>query len=189
MKKLFAFLLVMTLALSFSACGKKKEKNAENKVDLEYYAELGQMPECPYKLGADPDEMVEKLTAAESSAEAAGDEYPFAVTEGEKTVRIDNGDFVYYYEKANKDKGISYIIATSKGYGFGVGTSILEIKNALPELEYTEEDANDDNSFFLMGTMGGTVLKYTFKTRVISFFFSENELTAVTLYDTDNWTE
>ena len=70
-----------------------------------------------------------------------------------------------------------------------VGTSILEIKNALPELEYTEEDANDDNSFFLMGTMDGTVLKYTFKTRVISFFFSENELTAVTLYDTDNWTE
>ena len=173
MKKLFAFLLVMTLALSFSACGKKKEKTAENKVDLEYYAELGQMPECPYKLGA----------------EAAGEEYPFAVTEGEKTVRIDNGDFVYYYEKANKDKGISYIIATSKGYGFGVGTSILEIKNALPELEYTEEDVNDSNSFFLMGTMGGTVLKYTFKTRVISFFFSENELTAVTLYDTDNWTE
>lgn len=40
-----------------------------------------------------------------------------------------------------------------------------------------------------MGTMDGTVLKYTFKTRVISFFFSENELTAVTLYDTDNWTE
>ena len=111
------------------------------------------------------------------------------MTEGEKTVRIDNGDFVYYYEKANKDKGISYIIATSKGYGFGVGTSILEIKNALPELEYTEEDATDDNSFFLMGTMDGTVLKYTFKTRVISFFFSENELTAVTLYDTDNWTE
>ena len=95
----------------------------------------------------------------------------------------------YYYEKANKDKGISYIIATSKGYGFGVGTSILEIKNALPELEYTEEDVNDSNSFFLMGTMDGTVLKYTFKTRVISFFFSENELTAVTLYDTDNWTE
>ena len=88
MKKLFAFLLVMTLALSFSACGKKKEKTAENKVDLEYYAELGQMPECPYKLGADPDEIKEKLTAEDSSAEAAGDEYPFAVTEGEKTVRI-----------------------------------------------------------------------------------------------------
>ena len=26
MKKLFAFLLVMTLALSFSACGRKREK-------------------------------------------------------------------------------------------------------------------------------------------------------------------
>ena len=51
----------MTLALSFSACGKKKGKTAENKVDLEYYAELGQIPECPYKLGADPDEIKEKL--------------------------------------------------------------------------------------------------------------------------------
>ena len=70
----------MTLALSFSACGKKKEKTAENKVDLEYYAELGQIPECPYKLGADPDEIKEKLTAEDSSAEAAGEEYPFAVT-------------------------------------------------------------------------------------------------------------
>ena len=179
MKKIFSFLLVLTVVFSFSACGKKKDKAAENKVDLEYYAELG----------ADPDEMVEKLTAAESSAEAAGEEYPFAVTEGEKTVRIDNGDFVYYYEKAKKDKGISYIIATNKGYGFEGGASILEIKNALPELEYTEEDVNDSNSFFLMGAIDGSVLKYTFKNRVISFFFSENELTAVTLYDTDNWTE
>lgn len=189
MKKIFSFLLVLTVVFSFSACGKKKDKAAENKVDLEYYAGLGQMPECDYKLGADPDEMVEKLTAAESSAEAAGEEYPFAVTEGEKTVRIDNGDFVYYYEKAKKDKGISYIIATNKGYGFEGGASILEIKNALSELEYTEEDVNDSNSFFLMGAIDGTVLKYTFKNRVISFFFSENELTAVTLYDTDNWTE
>ena len=150
---------------------------------------VGTASNLDYKIRMLHELAAEKLTAEDSSAEAAGEEYPFAVTEGEKTVRIDNGDFVYYYEKANKDKGISYIIATSKGYGFGVGTSILEIKNALPELEYTEEDANDDNSFFLMGTMDGTVLKYTFKTRVISFFFSENELTAVTLYDTDNWTE
>ena len=189
MKKILSFLLVMTLALSFSACGKKKGKTAENKVDLEYYAELGQMPECPYKLGADPDESSAVSFSFISSAEAAGEEYPFAVTEGEKTVRIDNGDFVYYYEKAKKDKGISYIIATNKGYGFEGGASILEIKNALPELEYTEEDVNDSNSFFLMGAIDGSVLKYTFKNRVISFFFSENELTAVTLYDTDNWTE
>ena len=40
-----------------------------------------------------------------------------------------------------------------------------------------------------MCAIDGSVLKYTFKNRVISFFFSENELTAVTLYDTDNWTE
>lgn len=189
MKKILSFLLILTVAFSFSACGKKKDNAAENKVDLEYYAELGQMPECDYKLGADPDEIAEKLTAAESSAEASGEEYPFALTEGEKTVRIDNGDFVYYYEKAKKDKGISYIIATTKGYGFESGTSILEIKNALPELKYTEEDVTDANSFFLMGAIDGTVLKYTFKNRVVSFFFSENELTAVTLYDTDNWTE
>lgn len=189
MKKVLSFLLVFALLFALSACGKKKEKAAENKVDLEYYAELGQMPECPYKLGADPDEITEKLTAEESSAAAAGEEYPYALTEGEKTVRIDNGDFVYYYEKAKKDNGISYIIATDKGYGFENGTSILEIKNALPELKYTEEDVNEDNSFFLMGIQDGTVLKYTFKNRVISFFFSENALTAVTLYDTDNWTE
>ena len=81
MKKVLSFLLVLTVVFSFSACGKRKDKAAENKVDLEYYAGLGQMPECDYKLGADPDEMVEKLTAAESSAEAAGDEYPFTVTE------------------------------------------------------------------------------------------------------------
>ena len=148
MKKLFAFLLVMTLALSFSACGKKKDKAAENKVDLEYYAGLGQMPECDYKLGADPDEMVEKLTAAESSAEAAGDEYPFAVTEGEKTVRIDNGDFVYYYEKAKKDKGISYIIATNKGYGFegGVLSVSFSAKTSLPPLPFTIPITGRNNS-------------------------------------------
>ena len=36
MKKVLSFLLVLTVVFSFSACGKRKDKAAENKVDLEY---------------------------------------------------------------------------------------------------------------------------------------------------------
>lgn len=187
MKKIIALLLSLVCLISLSACGAEKEDKKENKVDLEYYAQLGQIPDCPYKLGADPDGITSELEAAAEEAEQNSEEYPFAVTEGEKTVRIDNGSYVYFYVKESKENGIAYIVAADGAYGFESGATVLEVKNALPTLEYTEEEANDDNAFFLYGINNGAVLRYTLGDRTVLFLFSDNALVAVALYDNLNW--
>ena len=46
MKKLFSLVLVFVIVFSFTACGKKDTSSDINSVDIEYYAKLGQIPEC-----------------------------------------------------------------------------------------------------------------------------------------------
>ena len=188
MKMIFCFILSLTMIFSLTACGKNKENEKTAKIDIEYYAKLGEMPESPYKLGEDPETIKAALSSEEESAVSAGEEYLYNVTEGEKSVRIDNGSFSYFYEKDKKDVGISYIAAFDKAYGFEIGTSILDVKDSLVGLNYTEEAADSNNAFFLMGTYNGTVLKYTFDNIVIIFIFQDSELFAAAIYDTDNWT-
>lgn len=187
MKKIISILLSVLLVLSFSACADdKKVKEAE--VDLEYFADLGQIKESPYKLGADPDEINEELSSADESAASAGEEFAYNVTEGEKTVLIDSDTFSFYYEKAKKDKGISAIVSYDEAYGFTNSNNINDVKAALEPYKYSEETATDDNIFFISGITDGTVLKYTFDNIEIIFLFQENMFFAAAIYDTDNWT-
>lgn len=188
MKKIFCLILSLTMIISFAACGKDKENEKTATVDIEYYAKLGAIPECKYKLGESAETIKAALSSEEASAVSAGEEYAYNVTEGEKSVRIDNGDFSYFYEKDKEADGISYIAAFNKAYGFDTGTSVLDVKDALTGFDYTEEAADDSNAFFLMGTYNSSVIKYTFDSTVIMFVFEDSELFAATIYNTDNWT-
>lgn len=188
MKKTACLILSLMMILSFSACGKEKKKENTAAVDLEYYASLGEIPECKFKLGDSADIIESTLSSEEHSAVSADEEYVFSVTEGEKSVRIDNGAFTYFYEKEKKDKGISYIAAFDTVFGFQIGTSVLDLKKALAEYKYTEEPADGDNAFFLMGIENGTVLKYSFDNAAVIFVFQDGELFAAALYSTENWT-
>lgn len=188
MKKIFCLILSLTMIVSLAACGKDKKNEVTAKVDIEYYAKLGEIPECDYKLGENPETIKNTLSSAEESAVSAGEEYAYNVTEGEKSVRIDSGEFSYFYEKDKAEKGISYIAAFDKAYGFETGTSVLDVKAALTGFECIEEPADQNNAFFLMGADNGTVLKYTFDNTVIIFVFQDNELFAAAIYNTNNWT-
>lgn len=188
MKKIFCLMLSILMIASFAACGKDKDDKKTAEVDIEYYAELGEIPECNYKLGADPEEIKSALLSEEQAAVSAGEEYAYNVTEGEKSVRIDNGEFSYFYEKGKENEGVSYIAAFDKAYGFETGTSVLDVKESLAGFDYTEEPADDSNAFFLMGVENGTVMRYTFDSTNIIFIFQDNELFAAAIYNTDNWT-
>ncbi len=187
MKKLLSVFLCLITAFTFAACGGKEKNKDVAKVDLEYYAKLGQIPECKYKLGDNADTVESELSAEYEKAGEAGEDAVYEVTEGEKTVRIDNGDFLYYYVKDNKNAGISYIVSLDTAYGFASGTPLLEVTNSLKGFDYTEETADENNTFFLLGSQSPTVLKYSFDKNSVLFVFDENSLCAVAVYSAENW--
>ena len=184
MKKILSVLIAVCMVFSFAGCGEKEKNTDTNVIDIEYYVSLGQMPECGYQLGDDVETVKSDLSAL---VETEGSEAVYEVTEGENNVLIDNGDFCYYYKKANPEKGVSYIVNYGTAYGFDTGAVIVEVKDALADFEYTEEPLNENNAFFMFDTSNGTVIKCNFANNTVLFVFKDNALCATALYTTADW--
>ncbi len=187
MKKLACFMLTVLMIFSFMACQKENNESEKNTIDLEYYAKLGQIPECDYMLGDSVNKVKSELSALDEKYKGENG-FVYMVQEGEKTVEINNGDYLYFYTKDNEANGISYIVNLGTAFGFEPGTVSIEITDALSAYEYTEEEANDDNTFFLPDFTNCTVFKYEFDNHVVSFVFQDNALCATAVYDSANWT-
>lgn len=183
MKRFLSALLIVCILLSFAACGKADTSSDKNGIDIEYYAELGSMPESKYSLGQDIDTLKQELEEIYNTEEEA----VYNVVEGKSTVQIDSGAFQYYYVKENESDGISYIVNFNKAFGFEIGTVSVEISDALKEFKSVEEDLNDDNAFFVLGNQDGKVLKYKFSKNTVSFVFVNDALYATAIYKTNDW--
>lgn len=193
MKKIISLILCLLLIFVFVGCG-NKDKKSESDVDLEYYAKLGIIPEVEFTLGEDIEKVTDKLSALlededEHSSDDSHDqeEYRFEIVEGQNNVLLDNGTVGYYYNKANKNKGVSYIVNYDTSFGFEKGTVSVEIKDALKNYEFEEADVSEDNAFFATYISNGTVLETKIDDVVIMFVFQENELYATVMYDANNW--
>ncbi len=185
MKRIIAIALCLIFIFSLTACKKEYTSSGANAVDVEYYAKLGSMPETTYSLGQDVDTLKTELEEHYNNSE---DHHAvFNVVEGEKTVQIDSGTFHYYYYKEKAADGVSYIVSFDKAFGFDVGTVSVEITDALNSFKYTEEDFNEDNSFFVLGINSGKVIKYKFAENTVSFVFVDDALYATALYKTNDW--
>lgn len=182
MKKALVLFLSFVLIFSFCACRGEKKK-AENSVDVEYYAKLGQMPESEFKIGDDVEQMKTELNKRFEEQEDA----VYNFVEGSETALIDIGHLNYYYYKDKVDDGISYIISYDKGFGFESGTVSLEVIDVLSDFEYKREKINDQNAFFVLAANDGEVLKYTFSKYTVTFIFIDNALYATTIYKTSDW--
>ncbi len=185
MKKIICCLLCLIFVFSLTACSKEKEKKDSNGIDIEYYAELGQMPELNYALGTDVEKVKNELSATAESDEHEHSAY--SVTEGENNVLIDNGDTSYYYKKANPEKGLGYIVNYGKAYGFELGTVSLEIKEALKDYNPIEEPLTEENAFFMFGVESGSIIKCEFEKNTVLFVFDNNALCATAIYVTEEW--
>lgn len=197
MKKLLSLFLCFCLLFSFTGCGDKKKTN-NSKIDLEYYAKLGQIPEAEYTLGADIDNAINELTEKfndyqnshgddpDHSHDHNQSDFMFDVVEGENNVLIDNGTINYYYNKKNKDKGISYIVNYDTAFGLEIGTVSSEVSKNLSNYNLKEEPLSDD-AFFVSYLTNGTVLKTEIENVAILFVFSDNQLFATAIYDINNW--
>lgn len=187
MKKLICLMLTAVFIFSLAACKKDNTESDSNSVDLEYYAKLGRIPECDYTIGESVEKVKSELSALNEKYQGEN-EFMYSVEEGNKTVEINNGTFLYYYTKENEANGISYIVCLGKAYGFEPGTVSIEVTDALSEYKYTEETANDDNAFFLFDYTNCSVFKYEFENYAVSFVFQDNALCATAIYDSANWT-
>lgn len=187
MKRIISLILVS--AMLFIACGCKEEKKvSESKVDVKIYAVKGEMPETKFKIGDDIEYIKSELSKNVSETQKDDEnDGTFTFTEGEQTALIDTGNFNFYYKKANIDDGVSYIVSLGSAFGFEIGTLNVDIIEALSDYEYSAEELNDDNGFFILGSRDGKVLKYSFGEYTVSFVFIDNALSATALYLTKEW--
>lgn len=188
MNKIFSLVLAMVLVFSFTACGKKETSSDSNSVDIEYFAKLGQIPECEFAIGDSIAEIKEHYsTEEEEEAEHSDHSHDlYEIVEGEKSVLIDCGTQGYYYLKDKESNGVSYIVSYEDAYGFKLGDLLPDIKNAIEKYDFSEETANEENAFFLFST-GGSVLKCSFGNYTLMFAFENDALCATALYLTEDW--
>ena len=184
MKKFICVLLSLLFLFSFVACGNNEEQSG-SEIDLEYYVKLGQIPESEYQIGSDPEEIKQKLKDAADKSEHGHEVYD--VIEGENNVLIDGGLYNYYYKKANKSNGISYLISYETAFGFEIGDVIVEVRDAFKGIKFKEEPLTEENTFFLPGASDGSVLTTEISDYTVSFVFVDNALCATALYLTDEW--
>lgn len=200
MKKLLSLLMCFAIIFTFTAC-KDKNKDDKNtaKIDLEYYAKIGKMPEVDYTLGDDVDDVIAKLSKKQEEFDSEHQDDPdhshdhnqtefmFNVVEGDKSVLIDNGVINYYYNKDNKKEGISYIVNYDTAFGLELGTLISEVKTYLSGYKLKELSSLDEDVFFASYLSECSVLKTEIDNVVIMFVFQENQLFATAMYDKNNW--
>jgi len=188
MKRFITVIISILLVLSLCACGEKDTNSDGNSVDLEYHVKLGQIPECEFALGDSVDKIKEHYSSEQESAEEHSDHSHdiYEIIEGEKTVLIDCGTYGYYYVKDNEADGISFIVSYEDAFGFEMGALVTDIEKSLSGLKYTEEDANEENTFFMMGT-SGSVLKCNISDYTLMFVFDNDALCATALYVTEDW--
>lgn len=184
MKKILCFILSISMILTFTACKDKKEVN-DNSVDLEYYAKSGSIPECKYTLGSDVKTLKDELSTVLDEEHDDESEAVYDEIEGEKTVCVTNGVYNFYYEKENEDKGIAYIASFDTAFGFEIGEVIVSVKEAIGDIEYTEEEVNEENAFFMFAQVEGSVIKCEFEKNTIMFVFENNALCATAIYRND----
>ena len=187
MKRIIALSLSIIFVLGLCGCTGEKGKDKDG-IDMEYYANLGQIPENDVVLGITYDELVEVLDSRATEAEEKGEDYGYNKYEGENNVLIAEGPYDYYYKKADSKKEIGYIISYGTAFGFEKDEVILNVENAVKEYDYTKEDANEQNAFFYFGDYSkAEVLKVNFKKNTVIFLFEESVLTATAIYNNDIW--
>ena len=184
MKKLISVIL-SALLITAALCACKDKKAELTGKDVEYYAALGQMPECEYKIGDSVSEVKKGLgidDEKESSESEEESEEPeaYSYESGDYTA-LSKGNSTYFYKTEGKDGKITAICSTGDGYGYLSGTVITTVQKEMEargctakETELTEEEA-----FFMPVKDNFTCLKYDFSKCSVYFVFYDNGLCAV----------
>lgn len=191
MKRVISVLLAAFMLLSVAACGEKNDKKDEKKQgEIDKYAVSGTVPELDVKLGTSIDEVKRLFPSDYEDADES--KVMLGETEGNTAVCMITLNASFYYEKANKDNGVS-VVAVTGGNAYGLelgGTTTKSDVTAKLSSDYTEGTATEDMQYFLPGVSENCAyLSVKYDAYRLDFFFVDDFLIAVTLTDTENWTD
>ncbi|MBQ4131258.1 MAG: hypothetical protein IJD71_02840 [Clostridia bacterium] len=192
--KLIATVLSLAICLSFAGCAKNEEKSPTTSVkplahslNIVGYAEKGEIPEIPYALGHDVENLKETFM---SHIEEGSEIIELIVQEGQEDVWLLGGSMSFCYEKKNKDKGISVIIAQEYAYDFSMGGvyDADDVIYAVGLEEYQRAETTSEDAFFLpVIPENSECIKYSINGFDLRFILIDGYLSSVTLTNPENW--
>lgn len=180
-KRIVCMLLALTVFIPLAACGKEKKAAPAYPVDIEYYANLGQIKECPYALGTAIDD-IEAALLTEENEEEHDSPNGYFLYEKDGLTRITGEEKEYVYETDKRDNGISCIVDYAVAYEFNEA-SVNTVKNALTGKKFTEREADGSEFFFMPDTAQVSVLEYKFGKNTLAFLFYNDVLSVTVLYN------
>lgn len=191
--KISALLLALIMIFVFGGCANGDEssdlssvESYDHGVNILAYAEKGEIPELPFEVGHDVQDIKDTfMNYVESGSEIE----ELGIVEGEKTVWLEGGSMMFCYEKAKEENGVSVIVAQEYAYEFGMGIYAPDdIIEAVGSEDYTRAETTDEDAFFLPVTpTNSECIAYSAGDYVLRFIFVEGYLSAVTLTDPANW--
>lgn len=180
MKKLLSLVLCFVVALSLTACGGNSGSKSNHEIDVEYYANWGQISDLEIKLG---DSIADAKAALSVRIDDHGETMYFDYPSGDYTVMTDGASCCCYLT-ADEASGITHIVKYGDAYGFGLGSVSTQVRDTMSDMGFdaTEREATESELFFLPSAGALTVLEYTFKTNTVLFVFQEHALSATVIY-------
>lgn len=192
--KAIAIMLILTICFSFGGCAPKNDddlatsvKPLEHSLNIVGYAEQGKIPEIPYALNHDVENLKETFM---SHVEEGSEITELIVQEGDNDVWLLGGSMSFCYEKKNKDQGISVIIAQEYAYDFSMGGvyDADDIIHAVGMEEYERAALTEADAFFLpVIPENSECIKYSINGFDLRFILIDGYLSAVTLTNPQNW--
>ncbi|MEE0945230.1 MAG: hypothetical protein U0M42_00195 [Acutalibacteraceae bacterium] len=193
MKKIIAFILCLSMLFCFVGCKEKEDNNSSAyDIDINYYLSAGMISEAKYALGVNPDDI-------EAEAEKQQDEHSHEGGDGHENVieyqKFSNNEayivngFYYCYKSGKEDKGIACIIGTDTVFGFTVGlASKYEVNSAIENMK-PETSVASAKEFFYVPFEMENIEKLSVKNgkNILNFYFENDILVAVSMYNSENW--
>lgn len=168
MRKTVLILLCALTVLSFAGC--KDTGKTSHSVDIEYFANMGAVPESELKIGDSVPEIEEY------------DDNYFVSSDGDDSF-FSNGEFNFFYDTSEKEPKINKIACFSKSFGFEIGDISIEIINALEDagIKYTERAEKDGELSFLPKSDNRSVVECRSLKHKLVFVFEDNALCATVI--------
>lgn len=193
--KIISVILVIALCLPFAGCAKNEDDTAPvtsveqlaHTLNIVAYAEKGEIPEVPYELGHNVEDLKETFM---NHVESGSEIHELIVDEGDKDVWMLGGSMTFCYEKKNKENGISVIIAQEYAYDFSLGGvyDADDVIHAVGMENFERAETTEEDAFFLpVVPENSECIKYTVGKYDLRFIIIDGYLSAVTLTDPENW--